>query len=347
MKNKFVIFHANHSAALYQFIVLKNKYFSNDDVILMVNNINLGDSDFAKGLVKNNVFTKVIPFCEPFSDYQGLTGKAAIFGFYDKLLAENEISIENTSAIITACDIQNWFGLYCVFKNIYPDFLEMHDKQFLNHYRYEGNRTTSNGPLWVEELSKQYHILDGEDENCKRRYLCLGSDVKFDGKDIKIDFINEFYNLPIKLRRKIVKAMHLGSSDYSKCNLLLLNSFGWTTARTKDPYPLHYLPYLLLSDYYFEDSQNTILFKDHPQTNSEYFKNTLSKKESVISSVIPIEFLGLIENFSIQKLLSVNSTGNEKISKFVKREVKIGDSYLYNWKIVHKLFVTMILESIF
>jgi hypothetical protein len=38
---KTIIFHANHSAALYQFIVLKKILYPNDNIILLINNINI------------------------------------------------------------------------------------------------------------------------------------------------------------------------------------------------------------------------------------------------------------------------------------------------------------------
>ena len=344
---KTIIFHANHSAALYQFIVLKKILYPNDNIILLINNINIGNSAFAKGLVDNNIFYKIVAFCEPFTNYKGMIGKDAIISFYDDLFEDNGLTLDCDTKIITACDIQNWFGLYCVFNNIFPDFLEMHDDQFLNIHRYSGNRITSNGPLWVEELSLFYHILDGEHENVKVRYLCKNSKIKFEGKDIIIDFIEEFYSLPDDLRSGIVNAMGLKNIDYSHCNLLLFNSFGWTFARTQQPYPFHYLPYFLLADYYFDHNEGVLLLKDHPQTECTYFNNIVEKKANVIGSIIPIEFFGLIPNFRINKLLSINSTGNEKISRFVNIQQKVQDNYLSNYKYLHKLFVAQMLETNF
>ena len=344
---KKVIFHANHSASLYQFVVLKKKFYPTSNITLLINNVNLGNSDFAKRLVEEEVFSKIVTFCEPFNEYNGMTGESAIIGFYDDLFQSNGLTFENVSEVITACDIQNWFGLYCVFNNIYPDFLEMHDNQFINIHRYSGNRLTSDGPLWVEELSLLYHILDGENQKVNRRYLCKNSKVKFEEKDVIIDFIEEFYSLPSDLKNSIINAMNLGNVDYSNCNLLLLNSFGWTTARTDDPYPYHYLPYFLLADYYFDDVDGVVLLKDHPQTDCKYFSDVVSKRDGFISSIIPIEFLGLISNFRINKLLSINSTGNEKISRFVAVQKKVQDNYLFNYKYIHKLFVALMLETEF
>jgi len=343
---KTVIFNANHSAALYQFVVLKKKLYPEDDIILFINNINLGNSDFAHGLVENKIFNKIVCFCEPFDSYNGKTGEDAIKSFYDELFYANGLSINDVTEVITACDIQNWFGLYCVLNGVFPDFLEMHDNQFLDFYRYSGNRITSNGPMWVEELSLSYRILDGEDERVKTRYLCKGSVVKFAGKDIIIDFIEEFYSLPNEMKNSIVKAMNLKSINYSSCDLLLLNSFGWTNAKTRLSYPNHYVPYFLMADYYLSGN-SSILFKDHPQTNPTYFNDVVSKKENVINSIIPIEFLGLIDNFRINKLLSVNSTGNDKISRFVETTSKAGDSYLLNFRYLNKLYVALMLEAQF
>ena len=65
-----------------------------------------------------------------------------------------------------------------------------------------------------------------------------------------------------------------------------------------------------------------------------------------MDSEIPIEFFALIKDFCVNKLISVNSTGNEKIKDFIKQEIKLGVNYLQNWEMIHKAYITFELDNL-
>ena len=156
----YVIIEIQHLSALYQALTMKFNMFKNDKVVLMVNNLSFKDLEFTKNLVKNNIFVKVICFSEPLSKYTE-TNEIAILNFYNKIFDENNLIIKNAKVILTSCDVQNLFSIYCFINNKKVDFIELYVNQFSNKNRYHINSKFANAPIWIEELSiKTMHLLE-------------------------------------------------------------------------------------------------------------------------------------------------------------------------------------------
>lgn len=347
-KDRYVIFDAEHTCALFQFVILRYLKFADRKVVLAINKINFDKSEFGRALVQNGVFYKIIAFQEPVS-VKGfkVSDESAITEFFDDVFSKNGMDIEDADEIVTACDVQNLFYIYSTIHNRTASFMELQAGNFADPERYEINRRFINGPQWVEDLTKQYCGLDGRGSNVKKRYLFTGSQIEFEDKDEIFDFMNEAGKLPADVKKKIASCLGAeDSSKYSRCSLMLFNSLGWSRPKTGLDMPQHYIPYLLASDYYFFD-KDCVVLKDHPQTNNNFFNENIKNKFATISAEIPIEFFTMMENFHIDRLVSVNSSGNSKITKYVNEEIKIGDSYFKWYKYVHKAYATFIIDDLF
>lgn len=340
---KYVIFEAQHLSGLYQFLTLRFNKFKDEDVVLFVNKADFSKSNFANELIKNKVFSKVVSFNEPLLKYGELSGLEFINKFFNDIFDSNELEISDIKEVVTGCDVQNLFAIFCMSKKIELSFMELHTNQFVDKNRYEINRVYASAPVWVEELSKKFSALSGDSKDVKKRFLYKGSPIEYKGKDTNVDFLKEFYSMDTKYKEQISRCLDIENCENIKnCDILLINSLGWSKPTTKLELPYHYLPYLLLADYYFKDN---LILKDHPQTPKEYFLKNIKTKFNTLNSEIPIELFGLVEGFHIDNLISVNSTGNDKISHFVNREVKLGVNYLENFREVHKTYITFLLEK--
>ena len=86
----------------------------------------------------------------------------------------------------------------------------MYKGQFDENYRYSAKVKFFGYPQWLEEISRKYCVLTGNNENLTyKRYLYLGSNIKYKDKDLSIDFINDFFSLTFQNRQKILNCIEL------------------------------------------------------------------------------------------------------------------------------------------
>lgn len=346
MKNEsYVIIEIQHLSALFQALTMKFKLFKNDDVVLIVNNLPFADLDFTKNLVKNNVFIKIICIFEPSIKFDE-TGKDFILKFYDNIFEQNNLDIKNAKTILTACDVQNFFSIYCILNHKKIDFIELYANQFANKNRYHINTQYLKSPIWIEELSRKYNALTGDNRHSNHRYLYPESKIEYKNIDNHFDFLKEYFSISNEDKDLIVKCLDIKDNNlYHNCNILLLNSFGYSFPKTNLGMPNHYLPFMLIADYYFKDEP--VFIKDHPQTMKKSFVEYIEPYMPTINSTLPIEIFALIPGFHDKKLMSINSTGNDKLKDFIDEEIRLTDNYYYNYNLVHKLFVAFKIESLF
>ena len=340
----YVIIEIQHLSALYQALVMKFNMFKNDKVVLIVNSIWFNELDFTKNLVKYNVFYKIICFGDPIVGFKE-TGEKYILNFFNNIFEQNNLKIENAKTILTACDVHNFFSIYCILNNKKVDFIELYENQFIDKNRYFINVQFANSPIWVKDIYMKYNSLTGDIKHSDHRYLFPNSKLELK-IDKHIDFLKEFFNLSKENKALIVKCLDIKDNNlYHNCNILLLNSLGYSFPKTKLELPNHYLPYMLVADYYFKNEP--VFVKDHPQTRKSSFIEYIEPYMPTINSTIPIEIFSLIPNFYINKLMSINSTGNDKLKGYIGNEIKLTDNYLFNYELVHKLFIIFKLESLF
>lgn len=345
--NSKTLFVMLHTSSLFQFLTLKFKKYNNTPVTLLVNKQGYENTQLAKNLIKEGVFENIISFHEPlFSDSASENELIEnIKNFYDSIFNSNEISVNQFEEIFISCDMQNYFYYYCHLHNKSTIFVELLPKQFEDKTRYSVSRICANLPLWIEDFTKKTKMLSGEKSDVIKRLIYNESEIQFN-KDLQVDFINEFYNLEPYYKDLILRCMNISNRNlFKNCNMLLLNSIGWSQFESKLNLPQHYLPFQLIADYYFDHNKN-VIFKDHPQTPEESYIKYVAPYSKNTNASVPIEFFGLIDGFHINKLISVESSGNDKISRFVDKEIKLGRSYLRNFRYIHKLFITLLLDKI-
>lgn len=335
-----MLFHCHHLSTLYQFVWLRMTKYSKHHVVMLVNHESFAQSTFARNLEKYKVFDRILTVKEPknFSEKQR---EKFVLDHYDEYFHKNGLSFAEISEIYTACDLNNLFPVYCILNKRALSYIEMYAGQFEDKSRYKAGTDIFGYPYWLEELSRKYHSLSGDNgEYTIKRYLSINSSCEYVDKDVSIDFIHEFYSLPTSCKNLLIHCMELPENiDFKETNLLLLNSPKWTRAITNLDVSYHYLPYLLILDYYFRDQEN-IIVKNHPHAGKEdFFENEISQRTRVISALIPIEFYGLLEDFHIRRLISVESSGNTKISEFVEEEIRLGKEYLDLYPYLHKVFL--------
>ncbi len=337
---KYVVFEAQHMSSLYQYITLRYTRYRNKNVILFINKAGYDKTTYAQNLVKYGVFKQIVAYSEP--TFKNSTSTDDFVKFFDDIFANNQIELKDAEEIITAADVQNIFAIYCILNNRTLTYMEMHDNQFKDYNRYSVNRILGVSSKFVEDISIKYGVLTGDKANAKKRYLYAGSKVENSRKDEVVNFLDDFFSLDRKDVEVILRCFEIDNIDGKDIkNVLLFNSVGWTYPQTKLGYPTYYLPFLLIADYYFSDTA-CVYVKDHPQNNNDVYSKIIVPYCKTIKADVPIEFLGLINNLKVDKLISIDSTGGAKISRFVKNEVKLGRCYLSRGYFCnHKLYASL------
>lgn len=354
VKPKKVLIALNHMAGLFQAVALKCHVYSDCDVTLLVAS-DFAHSEFAVKLVENEIFKQIIFYidCPIFKQYLSDENvskdhvdedwQSLITEYFDNILGKRGVNIKEFDQIITSCDVNNNFYLYCVFKEQKTIFMELWKKQFEEFWRYEVNRKCSNGSAVLEELNKKHFALSGESDNVTRRLLWGEQLKKINDKDVRINFLDLFYSLSEKDKDRIIDCMNAKNFDFSNFNLLMINSPGWSIPQTQLKFPFHYYPYILIGDYYFNGA--SVTFKDHPQVVGKLLNDWLDSSVTVLEKDIPIEFYSFIKNFHINRCISVYSTGSSKIDRFVNETVTLNPVYLRNYKILHQLYAAFLIDD--
>lgn len=337
---KYVLFHCHHLSTLFQFVLFRETVFKNIPVTLLVNHKSFTNSDFTRNLLKNSIFDRILMIQEP-KNFKERQKEIFIQDYYDEYFTKNNLNFNDIIEVFTACDLNNLFPIYCVLNDISVSYIEMYTGQFMDKTRYEASTKMFGYPSWVEMLSKKYSSLSGDGgPYTKKRYLWKNSVCEYPEKDVRIDYLDAFYSMSSSTKLKVGRCVGLDLSNKS-VDLFLLNGTKWTSAITKLATPYTYLPYFLYIDYILDDQENVVI-KNHPHSdNDEFFCNTISSssKANTISSTIPIEFLGLIENFHINRIFSIESSGNKKVSSFVNKNIILGVEFLEFYLYTNRLYV--------
>lgn len=340
---KYVLFQCHHLSALYQFVLLRFTRYRGHKVVLLVYNDLFCRSPFARALERRRIFDRILEIREP-KNFEEKQNEPFVTDYYDRFFAKNGLSFDDILEIYVACDLNNLFPVYCTLNNRAVSYIEMYEGQLRDKNRYCFCTTAFGYPAWIEELYRKYHTLSGaNDRYTVKRYLWPGSITEYPEKDLHVDFLRKFYALPKDIKKRIVDCMELPEEvDFHEAEILLMNSPKWTKAISGLETPQHYLPYLLIADYYFDSKD--FFIKNHPHADADgYFVNEIARRFNTIPATIPIEFYGLIDNFRVKKMISVASSGNLKISEFVTEEITLSEGYLAEYSYIHKCYVSLYL----
>ena len=338
---KYVLFQCHHLSTLFQFVLLRCTRYRSHKVVLLVYNDLFCRSPFARELERGKIFDRILEIREP-KNFEEKQHELFVTDYYNRYFETHGLSFDDMLEIYVACDLNNLFPVYCTLNNRAVSYIEMYEGQLRDKNRYCFCTTAFGYPSWIETLYRKYHTLSGcDDRYTVKRYLWPGSITEYPEKDIHMDFLREFYALPNQRKKQIADCMALPAEvDFHEVEILLMNSPKWTKSICGLEPPQHYLPYLLVADYYF-DSKNFFI-KNHPHANADtYFVGEIAQRANTIPATIPIEFFGLIDNFRIKKLISVASSGNLKISEFVSEEITLSENYLCEYSSIHKCYISL------
>lgn len=336
-----VLFCSTHLMNLYQFLTLKCMRYEEQEVVLLTKN-DFAESTYARNMVESGLFAKIISHVELLHKKEAQTWEEIIEKYYDNIFEKNNLDLDAFSEIYITCDCINNFYLYCTFKKRNVIFVESFEGQFKDRHRYKVLTEFWNGSFEYEKLTEKFNSLSGEGENVVKRYLYGSEERVIDDKDEIVPFLDCFYSIPDSFKTRILDVFEIDRESYT--NILLLNSYRYSIPKSCVQEIYHYLPYWLLADYYFSES-DVLYIKDHPMTSKDLFNKAYKLDKVVMKADIPIEFYALCDDFYVENLVSVNSTGNNKIARFVKNEISLGDSYLWNFRLLHKLFATYAIDE--
>lgn len=324
--------------------------FYTEEAVLMIQNRYM-NCIWRQNLIEQHIFKDIIGYenihrdsqkdslCKELS-FDNLDWESFIDMYFTSLLENHHYHIDDFSDIYVVCDINNLFGIYCLMKNRNLIFVELCKHHFQNFSLYDVNLKFGGGSEELNLLQKKYSALTGEAGTVVKRYLVSDENKVVNELDEEIDFRNGFFNLADEYKVEICNVFGLKNNfSWDNCSLLLLNSSGYSLPKTKLNWKQHYLPYFLMADYYF-NKNNILLIKDHPLTPEGFLEELFPEKENILNGDIPIEFYALQEGFHIQRLLSAQSTGGDKIRDLADEADMLGDCYLYNFRLLHKLFTT-------
>lgn len=325
-----VLFSISHTELLSKTLLLRFTEFANENCTLLW--LGRNHSTFDQSLVKNHIFQKVVPFdfliedpTKTQDDYE-----AKIVQYYEKLFKENGIELTQCTSVITGGDLDDAFNLYCCLKGISYKLLESYPSELINKNRLNFHK----GRKHQVNLQSIFSSLLGENEFCVKRYLIPDGTPPVRKNDTIINFEELFYQIPPKKQKDIVTAFQLYNLQIE--NLILLNSSGWTGSNTKMIGAKMYIPYQIMVDLFFHESDK-ITVKAHPMSNQLEFDDVFYDFDKV-EGITPIELFKFKENFQINKVVSGSGSALTKIKRHITNEVRLHPEWPINHKILLQIY---------
>jgi hypothetical protein len=291
-------------------IVIKDKYHA-DEESLLLQGFHTPDVDapFFARLKDNRVFGSVIS-CkgQPGDHERGYDEQ--IKEYYDSFFAENNIELKKFTEIYLSFDTFNPLGAYLDLRGITHNVIIATCQNWV----YDISHTLGKLPQKYVDWMRSRHALLGEGEYTKIRYMHSNIEkieVPLE-KDVLLDFDEMFLSCGNETKGKLVSCLDLPVNVNTKTDsyLVLPNSTGYMSPRTRLPVNRRCYVYQLILDFYCNAPQNAnIFYKEHPQVNlndgNKYFYNC-----TVLDCVIPFELFALKENLRFTNLVCVNSTSS-------------------------------------
>lgn len=335
-----VVFFCPHLGALWEVCTLRFTRFRNQSAVFLTSDTFL-KSDYPARFLKNKVFDKIIggkvSVKNDMRDEAAL--QEAVVRKYDELLQKNGIALNEVTQFLLWADVENLFSIYLSVKGIPHTIVELEEGQFKKDSRYSVNvRFLGYDPCY-ETLHRKYYALNGEGGNLISRILLDTPDAAHGPKDECYDFSAGFSSLPQEDKEVLIDSFDLKELREKNFDLFLLNSAGYTLPATKLSREAYYLVYQMIADYLDTDN---LLIKDHPHTHDFAFDEAFPKAK-VVPGLIPVEFFALTHDFKLNCIYSANSTGGDKLAGHAKAIVRLGDAFLREFRLLHKLWAALAL----
>ncbi|MDR1215744.1 MAG: hypothetical protein LBK25_03580 [Treponema sp.] len=343
-----VLFYCGHEGTVSQIISLKCHRYAQEEAVLSMPRIDFQQSNFAKGLVEEKIFNKIILVEIAFSLKEESVEKQEqkIIDYFDTVVEQNDIDFNSFSNIYIIQDVNGEFPVYLSMKNISYILIETYAgnyRQFDDLKRYSASELILKASNSYTAVLEKHKALCGSGDVCKKRLRSengTSDHSKSLLKDEWVDFNFLFNNIPDEYKNSIYKCLdkNIDSIQEKDSCLVLSNSSTILTTKTRLDIAHVHLVYQLALDYYNHNDEARISVKEHPYRAVDFSLDKYIENPIVFDSIIPFEFYRFIPNFSINKVLSVCTSAIDKIADYVKENVRLGESYFHYFRLCHKLF---------
>jgi hypothetical protein len=330
-------------------LVIKDKFHKDEKSLLLLEWTFSNQDKFLTNLESAGIFDVVINIQQlssaymrdPEADYE-----KRIIEFYDNWQKEYGYDFRAFSNIYCGFDTENWLGAYFDIHGIEHSVIINTGKGIIYNIEHLFNGCSRESV----DFARKHCTLLGEGKYTLKRFVDKRVEIERPlEKDVIFDFRDLWFNVSDELRRKISSILpqeELKKLSDDESYLVLPNSTGYMTPRTRLPVNRRYYVYQLALDFYCNAGENArIYYKEHPQTNlsdgDKYFKNC-----TVLPPIIPVEFFALIDGFSVNNLIAVTSTSGKWLSPFVKNFYSPAEIFFNTFREIYRHFAAFAIDEL-
>lgn len=337
-KNK-VLFVCYFATPVIQSFIIREMVHKNDDAVLMVY------SRFKKTQDIDSIFQQVI-----YADDNNAVHFASnpqfiensIVEYYDKVLADNGVSLDDFDTIYTGCDMLNDFAIYLSVKKKKYNYIESYKNQLCpgrnGIYKWHIEKENTHGSSDYFKVAEKHLSICGTSKYVDTIFSLTISDYVFPlfSKYKKINLNEGLIELSETTKRVLIDCF-----DYddirSVCaeaqnSVLLLTQRQWK-------YPLTDIETGIMYQYlvdYFCKPNATIAVKPHP--SDRYNHKDFFNSSVVFPVSFPADLFPIINDFSIEQAITISSTSIEKLNCWCDNLLFCGEIYFLLWRDINRLY---------
>lgn len=261
-----------------------------------------------------------------------------IIKYYDDKLSQYNEDIAHT---FVAAAYRN-FGFYCARKKIEFNIFEDAPGTLSGENQMVFDRQSLPN---VYKAINEEHLYDGSAKFVKTIICSVAAQKKIPScvldKMNDFNLVTSFKALQIDMQEQIVKiynaVLPISGKEFS---IILTQWFIYNNTISHDPsIALHYQ---YLCDFFLKDK--TLIIKPHPNDPIDY--SLYFNGIYIVKDKYPSELL-LCENYTIDTVISINSTANSSFKDCVKRNIRLYIDPFYPLPIYNKLLATFNLLMLF
>lgn len=327
-----------HAVSVYQLINLllyKKKYYECEENCLILRDLLLPKIRNMRYL--STQFKKIVIYTDYWKGKDVPSQENCIVEYYDELLANEELELENCP-IIVGC-AHNTFGMYLSIKKI--NFIFLEDAAGLLS-RFEILDTINQGQNTLKyEMICKYGLITGKNPNIKK-YICdfkaqkAGFSMEDTEKYIDLCVVQELDKLNHEERTKIIEMFVETKTIPIKENTMILLTQHFANLRTLS-FEEQIAIYQIFMDYltngYF------VIIKPHPDDLMYY--PMLFPGISIIREKFPAEFLPFMFDRKPKAVATISSTTSYSLRSCFDNVIEMGTMFEKDYKKVHRYYIAL------
>lgn len=309
-----------------------------DAIIIAYNNIKHNDE--LNSIFSNTVYADDLHEVHYCDDEKIIEDK--IKEYYDNILKDNDISLDEIDEIYFACDMVNDFAIYLSLYEKEYSYFEIYKDQFNKNrtdlYDYHIINKNVHGSSAYFKIAKKHLSICGTNSLCKKRYL-MPESIENNNKDEKIDFSYKLLQLSEKEKDILINCFDKynirGICASANDSTLVLTQRQWQYPVSEEETGLLYQ---YLCDYFCSNG-NKVSIKPHPSdkyNHHDFFTNSV-----VFPVGFPADLLPIIKDFRIKTAITVSSTSIQRFSYWCDDLIICGNTYFRNWRYINKVYYAL------